>query len=220
MRKPSPAMIVALAALFVALGGVGVAATGGNFILGQSNTADKATALSAPVAGGKALQLSNTSTTSGATALGLGVASGHAPFTVNSATKVGNLNADKLDGVDSTQFQRVGLVHWGEAYQDSVGEQVVIRWPQLAAITTDGDADTDNTIHIVNLSTGEIQFASASGPGVEDPGITLTAAAGWLTTFIVRSADNARSWLVACSGAFSRAGHHTIQCQGVASRVD
>jgi hypothetical protein len=43
MRKPSPAMIVALLSLFVALGGVGVAATGGNFILGQSNSASSTT---------------------------------------------------------------------------------------------------------------------------------------------------------------------------------
>jgi len=39
MRKPTPATIIALASLFVALGGVGVAATGGNFILGQSRQA-------------------------------------------------------------------------------------------------------------------------------------------------------------------------------------
>ena len=35
MRKQSPATIIALLALFVALGGVGVAATGDNFILGN-----------------------------------------------------------------------------------------------------------------------------------------------------------------------------------------
>lgn len=48
--------------------------------------------------------MSNTSTTTAATALGLNVASGHAPFTVNSGTKVANLNADSLDGLDSTSF--------------------------------------------------------------------------------------------------------------------
>jgi hypothetical protein len=109
MRKPSPAMMVALASLFVALGGVGVAATGGNFILGQSNTAPNTTGLSAPVAGAKALQVTNTNTTSGSTALGLNVASGHPPLTVNSPTKVGNLNADLLDGIDSTGFLRSTL---------------------------------------------------------------------------------------------------------------
>ena len=105
MRKLSPAMIVALAALFVALSGVGVAATGGNFILGQSNTATTNTSLSAPVAGGKALQLTNNDTSNAAsTALGLNVASGHAPFTVNTGVKVNGLNTDKLDGFDSASF--------------------------------------------------------------------------------------------------------------------
>jgi hypothetical protein len=110
MRKPSPSMIVALVALFVALGGAGVAANGGNFILGHSNSASKGTVLSAPVAGGKALQVTNANTSNAAsTALGLNVASGHAPFTVNSGVKVANLNADLLDGLDSSVFQqRVG----------------------------------------------------------------------------------------------------------------
>ena len=74
MHKPSPAMIVAGAALFVALGGVGVAATGGNFILGQSNSAGAKTSLSASTFAGKALEVTNTNTAAGATALGLNVA--------------------------------------------------------------------------------------------------------------------------------------------------
>src|SRR6266571_904932 len=136
MRVPSPSMVVALAALFVALGGVGVAATGGNFILGQSNSADKTTALgvstlpsattcpapcpalrvsdtsTAANAGG--LQVTNKSTSpaaqltnnGGGQALKLFVSGGVAPFTVNSGGKVTNLNADKLDGIDSSGFLR------------------------------------------------------------------------------------------------------------------
>jgi hypothetical protein len=103
MRKPSPALLVAVLALFVALGGAGMAATGGNFILGKANSATSTTSLSAPI-GAKALQVSNTSTTAGATALGLTAAPGHAPFTVNTKVKVANLNADTLDGTDSTGF--------------------------------------------------------------------------------------------------------------------
>jgi hypothetical protein len=109
--------VTSLLALFVALGGTTYAATGGNFILGKPNSADKTTSLSAsPPFSGKALQLTNTGTGTGATALGLNVASGHPPFTVNSGTKVMNLNADRLDGLDSTAFvpssklRRVGPV--------------------------------------------------------------------------------------------------------------
>jgi hypothetical protein len=78
MRKPSPAMIVALAALFVALGGVGVAATGGNFILGQSNSAGSKTSLTAGL-NDRALAITNMNTGSSATALGLNVSGGHPP---------------------------------------------------------------------------------------------------------------------------------------------
>jgi hypothetical protein len=101
--------IIGYVALFIALGGTTYAATGGNFILGNPNSASSTTSLSAPVAG-KALQVTNTSTGAGATGLGLNVASGHPPFTVNSGTKVANLNADKLDGVDSTGFLPSGNV--------------------------------------------------------------------------------------------------------------
>jgi hypothetical protein len=103
------ANVVSLIALFVALGGTTYAATGGNFILGKPNTASSQTSLTAsPSFAGKALQLTNTNTGAGATALGLNVASGHAPFTVNSGTKVANLNADKLDGIDSSGFLQGG----------------------------------------------------------------------------------------------------------------
>jgi hypothetical protein len=105
------ANVMATIAVFVVLGGTTYAATGGNFILGQSNTAGQQSSLSAsPAFAGKTLQLTNTSTGAGATALGLNVASGHPPFTVNSGTKVANLNADKLDGVDSTGFLPSGNV--------------------------------------------------------------------------------------------------------------
>jgi hypothetical protein len=105
--RPSHATVVAYLALFVALGGTTYAATGGNFILGQSNSASSTTSLTRTGANAaKGLQVTNTGTGAGATALGLSVASGHAPFTVNSGTKVANLNADKLDGLDSTGFIR------------------------------------------------------------------------------------------------------------------
>jgi hypothetical protein len=101
--------VAAYLALFIALGGTTYAATGGNFILGQSNTASTPSSLSAPVSG-KTLQLSNTNTTAGATALGLTVANGHPPFTVNSSTRVDKLNADLLDGRDSGAFLRKGVL--------------------------------------------------------------------------------------------------------------
>jgi hypothetical protein len=100
-HTPSPALCVALLALFISLGGVGVAASGTDFILGRNNTAKAKTSLTAPVAG-NSLQITNT--LPGGSALGLSVDSGSPPFTTNSSTKVPNLNSDLLDGQNSTAF--------------------------------------------------------------------------------------------------------------------
>lgn len=97
------ANVVSMLALFIAIGGTTYAATGGNFILGQPNSASSTTSLSAPVAG-KALQVSNMNPTAGATALGLNAASGHPALSVNTTAKVANLNADRLDDKDANQF--------------------------------------------------------------------------------------------------------------------
>lgn len=85
---------VAAAAMTVGLGGVGYAATGGNFILGASNTA------------GATSSLANAN----GTALSLTSKAGTAPLRVSNTVKVSNLNADLLDGLDSTAFQRAGTV--------------------------------------------------------------------------------------------------------------
>jgi len=103
-RLPSRAMAVALLAVFLNLAGVAYAATGGNFILGQANTANQPTTLTGSPATGAALAVANT--TSGQPAASFTVSGNKAPFTVSSSGKVGKLNADKLDGLDSTDFLR------------------------------------------------------------------------------------------------------------------
>jgi len=91
--------------LVVGVTSVAFGANGGNFILGSlNNTATAITKLTGTVGGGPALQVSNPSTVTGSTALDLQVATGKAPMKVNSSTKVTNLNADKVDGKDSSTF--------------------------------------------------------------------------------------------------------------------
>ena len=106
-RRPRHGTVVAYLALFVALGGTALATTK-PFTLGTTNTVDAAstvtngtTSIANPL-----LTFTNNATATGATALALNVASGHAPFTTNSATRVTNLNADKIDGIDSGGFVR------------------------------------------------------------------------------------------------------------------
>lgn len=96
--------VVSLATLMgaTAFAGTGV---GGLFNLGQNNTVNGTTKLTGATAAGQ-LDVVNNSTGTGATGIGISVKSGKAPLAVNSSTKVSNLNADLLDGSDSTAFQK------------------------------------------------------------------------------------------------------------------
>jgi len=98
------ALIAAIVSAFVAAGAA--VATTKTFVLGTSNTVDAATTVTAGASGlnAKMLQLTNNNTGSSATALGLTTASSRPPLIVSSQAKVANLNADKLDGIDSTGF--------------------------------------------------------------------------------------------------------------------
>jgi hypothetical protein len=99
--RRSPAFFVAMLALFISLTGIGYAATGGGLILGRQNIASGGTALRSK--GGPSLILTNTG---GRPAASFNVLRGKPPFTVNSRGKVQGLNADLLDGLDSSAFQR------------------------------------------------------------------------------------------------------------------
>ena len=91
-RLTSSTLTIVLAAGLLVLGGIGVtmAATGGTFLLGKSNSAGATTSL----------------TNSAGTALSLNSKAGTAPLKVNRTTKVSHLNADLLDGLDSSALQR------------------------------------------------------------------------------------------------------------------
>lgn len=95
-KRPSRGLVsgavLAGAAMVVGLAGAGYTATGGNFILGASNSANNASTLT------------NTS----GTALSLNSPAGTAPLAVNRSTKVTRLNADLIDGLDASAFQRKG----------------------------------------------------------------------------------------------------------------
>jgi hypothetical protein len=97
--------VLTLSSASVALAGSGV---NGVFNLGVTNTVNALTTLVSGAAGvgpaGPLLRIDNNSTNAAATALELLVEPGKAPMKTNSGTKVTNLNADKLDGQDSTTF--------------------------------------------------------------------------------------------------------------------
>lgn len=95
IKAPSHGTVVAYLALFMAMTGTAAAATGGTFLLGRGNSATTQTSLSNS-GGGAVLSLSGRP--------------GQVPLAVGAgAGKATNLNADKLDGLDSSQLVRQGV---------------------------------------------------------------------------------------------------------------
>jgi len=173
-RLPSPAMVVALVALCVALSGTAIAATGGSFVLGQPNTATSQSALTANEAG-KALQITNTSADPTATPLGLKSAAGNPPFTTNSKTKVANLNADLLDNLNSSQLQRrvAGACAAGQAMTS------------IATSGTPGCTAFSNMQELTNtVASGGFPYSGAIGSFATDGGplLEFSTSSGWRAT--------------------------------------
>jgi len=100
-RRPSATLLVALLALVVALGDATYAAGGPSLLLGHKNVAHKTTKLTSK---GKGPALTLKSKKGPAVALRGGA--GQPPFTVGSNAVVPGLNADLLDGLDATAFER------------------------------------------------------------------------------------------------------------------
>ena len=81
------------------------AVPGDPFKLGQVNRIDDALTTLIGSRNGTMLAVDNNSTAAGARALDLRVEPNRAPMAVNSDKRVANLNADKLDGKNATDFQ-------------------------------------------------------------------------------------------------------------------
>lgn len=147
--KLSKASFAAGAVTALILGsGTAYAATGGTFLLGKSNSAGATTSL----------------TNSAGTALSLTSKSGTAPLKVSSSTKVANLNADKLDGLDSTSFAKASG-QTGTIWSDGGV------WIDLDSDQPDGDPYAEALFAYASCPTGTV----LTGGGGEDdtPGGTL-----------------------------------------------
>lgn len=138
--------------------GTAYAATGGKFILGQANKAGKTTSLA----------------NKNGTALSLKSKPGSPSLTVNRSTKVPNLNADLLDGLDSSRF---ALASGGVKAYDV----------PATGFSFDGDEFNEWFVAVAQCPAGTLR----TGGGETD----LTS-----TGFIVSSApdtDTPNSWAVA-----------------------
>lgn len=120
------ALTLGLAVMLALVVGVASAAFGANgdaWRLGRANVATTITSLGGTLGvDGPMLRLTNNNPDPNDTALDLQVQTGEAPMSVNSTTKVSNLNADRLDGLDYTWFMR-GSIYKTESVT-TVGQQL------------------------------------------------------------------------------------------------
>lgn len=149
MRLKSSLSALGIAAtLVVGADYMAFAATGGSFILGNANTASTTTTLTRTTAG---------------TTLQLNAQAGSAPLVVNNGVKATNLNVDRLDGLDSTQFATRSRVM---AFQPPGCQQlptVTSSFQKIANLGTFTKAAAD-TMAEVNFST-TLYTASSTGTG-------------------------------------------------------
>lgn len=153
-RRPAAATVISLVALFFAMSGTAVAATGGNFILGKSNTATSVSSLSNTK--GTALSLSATAT---------------APaLKVSNSVQVPNLNASELGGLPAQGFIQgngtvvfgrfSSLAHGANVSFVSAGQSVVIGFCDVGG--------TGASLTLSNASAGKAQAVWWNKDGASD----------------------------------------------------
>jgi hypothetical protein len=146
-KRPSPALGISMLALLISLGGAAFSANGGSFILGQANSATAKTTLVAPVAD-SALRIANTSTDPAAIGVRIQTASTQPPLSVNSSVKVGNLNADLIDGVSSANLATRQVINFDLAAGEN-SEEVPI--PASHAVHVGGELNSSADVGQVTV---------------------------------------------------------------------
>jgi hypothetical protein len=208
-------------AVAVSLTSSATAVAASYLVLGTTNTAAATTTLRSGV-NGAVLQLTNSNPGGGSNARGLQITvpSGHAPVTVNAtAGKATNLNADKLDGIDSSWF--VQGARAGAFWEKSKGrtflnridtikgdpEVKILEVPhllQIAASCGSFGADTQWSIDVISEVNGLQIFYD--GLGYPASYTTLNASDG----LVLSAHDIGRLTIQAGIGADARTGQRLV----------
>ena len=163
-KKSSPVAWFLLGILVAGGTGTAYAANGGTFRLGQSNSATATT------------KLTNTK----GTALKVISKAGTPPINVGSnSTKVPYFNADKLDGIDSSSFQRAGKMLYAVVDEESNSSTAtLVRGSAGSSVEFGG---TGSVVVLFNRDVTNCSYTATLGgigsSGVTDFGFVTTAGA-------------------------------------------
>jgi hypothetical protein len=171
------ATMVGFAVMLAVVLGVGTAALaavpGDPFKLGRTNTIDKLTTLNGSISGAL-LRINNNGS---GPALDLLVEEGEAPMTVDSTIKVNDLNADRVDGKNSTAFVPTETYEVRDSRQGQGGGQLEDR--------------------IANCDQGDVILNGGFATGVEDNVFTNSALATDPPGWFVGAQDNGNGSTIA-----------------------
>jgi hypothetical protein len=184
------AVILALVAgvASTALAGTGVRAA---FNVGKTNTVNAVSKLVGSVAG-PSLVVDNNSTNSAATALDLHVEAGKAPMKVNSGTKVANLNADKLDGMDAGQLQEFSTIRVStDDYRATANSSIT----QVASCQA-GEQVISGGVELINGDVTKIFYLTPGGAPILDQAGKIT---GWKVSWVAQVDSLVRVYAVCAS---------------------
>jgi hypothetical protein len=193
--RPSHATVVAYVALFVALGGTAVAANGGNFILGQSNTAGNPTQLTSPTTNSAgALKVTSTASSGGRAIQGRSnTGQGVYGYSSQNAGVVGeSLNLDGVYGVSNSATHAAVSAHndvWGGFGLWAIGGD---RANNTAAIH--GQSAKGNAIE------GYSTANPASGVFGQDNNVNSYGVAGHSDNGVAVVGDSSKGWAVQALG--------------------
>jgi hypothetical protein len=175
--------LAVIVGLVMGLASTALAASGENFIIGNGlsdtvmNIATLPTKLTMQgTESGPALQVTQQSNNAGASGVGVTVPTGKAPLTVNStAGKATNLNADRIDGKDSTEFSPTRHEHDSRYYTEpeSNGRFVdEIDHTKAAHDTLNIDADTLDGMNSTKFAAAnEVKVGRLKLPVPADTGV-------------------------------------------------
>src|SRR4051812_39185501 len=172
-----------------ALAGTGV---GARFDLGKTNAVNAVSKLVGSVTG-PSLLIDNNSTNASATALDLQVEAGKTPMKVNSDTKVANLNADKLDGMDAGQLQGFHTLRVSTTDMSVPAGSGVT----TAASCQAGEQAVSGGAELRSGDMFRIFYQSPGGVPVVDP--TTGQITGWKVDWFTQAAATLRVYAVCAS---------------------